>query len=160
RRRCSATAGCRRCDAEGGGQRTQVGRRQSRPREPQRSAATARSGEERPVVARHGRRDEGGAATRRSGKASAGNAGAQQQIQQSIADQKGAMADEVKDLKSKLDKMSLDTRRDQKEASRALAGAADTLRGRKVEEKLRYTQQVARSAPPDWMKSAEQQIGA
>src|SRR5206468_10807906 len=34
----------------------------------------------------------------------------------------------------------------------------DTLRGRKVEEKLRYTQQQTRTAPADWMNSAEQQI--
>jgi hypothetical protein len=91
---------------------------------------------------------------------SAGNASAQQQIQQSIAQQKGAMADEVKDLKSKLDRMALDGKRDQRDVSRALESAADTLRGRKVEEKLRYTQQQARTAPADWMNSAEQQIGA
>ncbi len=91
---------------------------------------------------------------------SAGNPAAQQQLQQSIAGQKGAMADEVKDLKTKLDKMALDARRDQKEMSRTLSTAADTLRGRKVEEKLRYTQQQTRTAPADWMNSAEQQIGA
>jgi hypothetical protein len=91
---------------------------------------------------------------------SAGNASGQQQLQQSIAQQKGAMADEVKDLKSKLDRMALDGKRDQREVSRALESAADTLRGRKVEEKLRYTQQQARTAPADWMNSAEQQIGA
>ena len=91
---------------------------------------------------------------------SAGNASAQQQLQQSIAQQKGAMADEVKDLKSKLDRMALDGKRDQRDVSRALESAADTLRGRKVEEKLRYTQQQARTAPVDWMNSAEQQIGA
>ena len=50
------------------------------------------------------------------------------------------MANEVKDLKSQLDRMSNDSRRDQKDLSRALGGAADTLRGRKTEEKLRYSQ--------------------
>ena len=83
---------------------------------------------------------------------------AQQGLKQSISDQKGVMADEVKDLKSKLDRMALDTKRDQKDVSRALENTADTLRGRKVEEKLRYTQQSARSAPADWMNQAEQQI--
>jgi hypothetical protein len=83
-----------------------------------------------------------------------------QQFQQSIAKQKGSMADGVKDLKSKLDRMALDSKRDQKNVSRALETAADTLRGRKVEEKLRYTQQQAQTAPADWMNSAEQQIGA
>jgi hypothetical protein len=85
---------------------------------------------------------------------------AQQQLKQSIAQQKGAMADGVKDLKSKLDRMALDNKREQRDVSRALESAADTLRGRKVEEKLRYTQQQTRTAPADWMNSAEQQIGA
>jgi hypothetical protein len=85
---------------------------------------------------------------------------AQQPLKQSIAQQKGAMADEVKDLKSKLDRMALDNKREQRDVSRALESAADTLRGRKVEEKLRYTQQQTRTAPADWMNSAEQQIGA
>jgi hypothetical protein len=89
---------------------------------------------------------------------SASDAAGQQQLKQSIAEQKGAMAEEVKDLKSKLDRMALDSKRDQREVSRALETAADTLRGRKVEEKLRYTQQQARSAPADWLNSAEQQI--
>jgi hypothetical protein len=85
--------------------------------------------------------------------------GQKQQLQQSISEQKGVMADEVKDLKSKLDRMALDNKKNQKELSRALETAADTLRGRKLEEKLRYTQQAARTAPPDWLNSAEQQIG-
>src|SRR6202000_2901122 len=97
-------------------------------------------------------------------QAGASGAGAngqqQQQLRQQIAGQKGAMADGVKNLKSQLDKMALDSRRDQKDVSRALESAADTLRGRKVEEKLRYTQQQTQNAPPDWMNSAEQQIGA
>ncbi len=90
----------------------------------------------------------------------AGGAGQQQQreLQQSIADQKGAMADEVKDLKSQLDRMSNDSHRDQKDLSRALGGAADTLRGRKTEEKLRYSQGAARTATPDWLNATEPQI--
>jgi hypothetical protein len=90
-----------------------------------------------------------------------GAAAAQQrQLHQSIAGQKGAMADEVKSLQDKLDRMALDERRDQRDVSRAVQAAADTLRGRKVEEKLRYTQQMAARAPADWMKSVEPQIGA
>lgn len=90
----------------------------------------------------------------------AGGAGAGQQkdIQQSIADQKNAMADEVKDIKSQLDRMANDSRRDQKDVSRALSGAADTLRGRKTEEKLRYSAGAARTAPAEWLNSTEPQI--
>src|SRR5262249_5265372 len=58
----------------------------------------------------------------RLGQATAGGASAQQQQQmrQQIAEQKGAMADGVRGLKSQLDKLSLDSRRDQKDLSRAL----------------------------------------
>ena len=78
---------------------------------------------------------------------SAGDAAAQQQLQQSIAEQKGAMAEGVKDLKSKLDRMALESKRDQRELSRALENAADTLRGRKVEEQLAlYAAAVAHRA--------------
>ena len=95
--------------------------------------------------------------------ASGGGAGSQQQmkdLQQSIADQKAAMANEVKDLKSQLDRMSNDSRRDQKDLSRALGGAADTLRGRKTEEKLRYSSGAARTAPAEWLNSTEPQIAS
>ncbi len=95
--------------------------------------------------------------------ASGGAAGSQQQmkdLQQSIADQKAAMANEVKDLKSQLDRMSNDSRRDQKDLSRALGGAADTLRGRKTEEKLRYSSGAARTAPAEWLNSTEPQIAS
>ncbi len=81
-------------------------------------------------------------------------------LQQSIADQKAAMANEVKDLKSQLDRMSNDSRRDQKDLSRALGGAADTLRGRKTEEKLRYSSGAARTAPAEWLNSTEPQIAS
>ena len=43
------------------------------------------------------------------------------------------MADEVKDLKSTLDRLALDNRRDQRDVARAVGSAADTLRGRLLE---------------------------
>ncbi len=98
------------------------------------------------------------------GQAGGGASGAGQQqqreLQQSISDQKSAMADGVKDLKSQLDRMSNDSRRDQKDLSRALGGAADTLRGRKTEEKLRYSAGAARTAPAEWLNSTEPQIAS
>src|SRR5215510_4572790 len=82
-----------------------------------------------------------------------------QRLRQSIANTKGAMADEVKDIKSKMDRMALDSKRDQKEVSRALETAADTLRGHRTEEKIRYTQQSVRNGQPD-SRSVEPTIGA
>jgi len=92
----------------------------------------------------------------------AGGSGSQQtkDLQQSIADQKASMAEGVKDLKSQLDRMSNDSRRDQKDLSRVLGGAADTLRGRKTEEKLRYSSGAARTAPAEWLNSTEPQIAS
>ena len=87
-------------------------------------------------------------------------AGQQRELQQSISDQKTSMADGVKDLKSQLDRMANDSRRDQKDLSRALSSAADTLRGRKTEEKLRYSGGAARTATPDWLNSTEPQIAS
>ena len=96
-----------------------------------------------------------------SGGAS-GAAGQQQakDLQQSISDQKASMAEGVKDLKTQLDRMSNDSRRDQKELSRVLGNAADTLRARKTEEKLRYSGQAARTAPAEWLNSTEPQIAS
>ena len=87
-------------------------------------------------------------------------AGQQRELRQSIADQKNSMADGVKDLKSQLDRMANESRRDQKDVSRALSSAADTLRGRKTEEKLRYSGGVASTATPDWFNSTEPQIAS
>src|SRR5262249_2746642 len=64
------------------------------------------------------------------------------------------------DLKSKMDRMALESKRDQKDVSRALESAADTLRGRRTEEKLRYSQREARNAQQEWMKSFEPMVSS
>ena len=94
------------------------------------------------------------------GQSQAGS-GERQQLQQSIASQKGAMADEVKDLKGKLDRMALDSKRDQKDVSRALASASGHTSWSQGRRETSCTpQQQTRTAPPDWLNSMEQQIGA
>ena len=56
-----------------------------------------------------------------------------------IRERKDALASEVADLESSLDKVSRESRREQKEASRKLQEAANGIRDAKLKEKIRYT---------------------
>ena len=71
------------------------------------------------------------------------------------------MANEVKDLKSQLDRMAIDSRRDQKDVSRALerrGGHAARSQDRKRSSATRSS--TARTAPPEWLNSTEPQIAS
>jgi hypothetical protein len=89
------------------------------------------------------------------------NANAQQRAQQlqSLTERKGQMADQLRDLKSRMDKLSLDSRRENKEAANGLAEASKTIRDRKTEEKIRNSQGAMRYAGPDYTKTLESAIG-
>ena len=89
------------------------------------------------------------------------NANAQGRAQQlqSLTEQKGQMADQLRDLKSRLDKLSLDSRRENKNAANGLAEASKTLRDRKTEEKIRSSQGAMRYAGPEYTKNLESGIG-
>ena len=54
-------------------------------------------------------------------------------------ERKEALASEVADLESHLDKVARDSRREQKDASRKLQEAANGIRDSKLKEKIRYT---------------------
>ena len=56
-----------------------------------------------------------------------------------IKQRKDSLASEVADLEAKLDRVAGDARREQKEASRKLQGAANGIRDSKLKEKIRYT---------------------
>ena len=77
-----------------------------------------------------------------------------------LADRKGEMADQVRQLKSNLDRMALDSRRDQKETSEKLAEAAQGMRDNKLEERLRASQQAVRFTSPEYAQAMENEIGA
>jgi hypothetical protein len=79
-------------------------------------------------------------------------------LQRAIADRKGAMADSARALATRLDRASLDAQRDQPAVGRALAGAADTLRKRRIEDKLRVTRERVRSLSPEQQQGNEQII--
>ena len=79
---------------------------------------------------------------------------------QSIAQQKADQANAMRNLKSQLERMSLDNRRDQKEASQQLADAAQALRDRKTEEKIRASGAQIQYASPEYAKAMEESIGS
>lgn len=92
--------------------------------------------------------------------ARAGNAQGQQrdQLQSSIARRKSDMADSARDLSRRLDRAALDTRRENPEAARQIEEAADTLRQRRIEDKLRVTGSRMRDIPQEYQEANERQI--
>jgi uncharacterized protein DUF4175 len=89
------------------------------------------------------------------------NANAQERSQQlqSLTDRKGQMADQLRDLKARMDRLSLDSRRENKDAASGLAEASKQMRDRKTEEKIRASQGAMRFSGPEYTKSLEQSIG-
>src|SRR3954470_13328484 len=89
------------------------------------------------------------------------NSSAQDRAQQlqSLTERKGQMADQLRDLKARMDKLSLDSRRENKDAATGLADATKQMRDRKTEEKIRASQGAMRYAGPEYTKGLENAIG-
>ena len=89
------------------------------------------------------------------------NANAQERAQQlqGLTEKKGQMANELRDLKGRMDKLSLDSRRENKDAANGLAEASKTLRDKKTEEKIRASQGAMRYSGPEYTKQLENAIG-
>src|SRR6185436_15174427 len=81
-----------------------------------------------------------------------------EQIQQRIAQRKGAMADSARALAGRLDRAALEARRNQPNVARELEEAADTLRARRIEDKIRITQNRIRDIPPESQEANERLI--
>jgi len=81
-------------------------------------------------------------------------------LQAAIENRKGDMADSARALGRRLDRAATDARRDAPGVSRELQEAADTLRGRRIEEKIRQTQEWVRRAPLEYQNNNERVIGA
>jgi uncharacterized protein DUF4175 len=77
-----------------------------------------------------------------------------------LSDRKGGLADRVRDFKGQLDRSAMDTRRDQPETARQMQEAANTLRDRKTEEKIRYSRGLIGGGDPEQARSLEGQISA
>ena len=79
---------------------------------------------------------------------------------QGLMDRKSAMEDEVADLEREIDSTSAEFRREQREASRRLADAANSIRDNKLKEKIRYSRGLVRSRAPATAQAFEEEIGA
>lgn len=89
-----------------------------------------------------------------------GSAQEREELQRSIGQRKGGMADSAKALASRLDRMALDGRREQPAVARELEEAADTLRRRRIEDKLRITQSRIRDLPQEYQEANERLIAS
>src|SRR5262249_52212993 len=69
--------------------------------------------------------------------------------QQALAAEKAAMADTLRDLTRRIEQLAGEQAQSKPGASRALGEAADTLRGRRIEDRIRASQQQLGTASQD-----------
>lgn len=77
-----------------------------------------------------------------------------------LSERKDALAGEVEALESDLDRMSRELQREQPEAGRALRRAAETIRDKKLTEKIRYSKGVIGGRSGEYARNFEEQITA
>jgi hypothetical protein len=75
-----------------------------------------------------------------------------------LMERKEEMAAEVGDLEAQLDRLARDSRREQRDASRKLQEAANSIRDDKLEDKIRYSRGVVQQRTPEYARNFEQQI--
>ncbi len=88
------------------------------------------------------------------------NAPNRAQQEQDIAARKEQLAQGVNSLQNRLDRMAMDTRRDQREASRQLQGAADAVRENRIPDRIRQTQGLLHTTDRTYMGQEESRIAA
>ena len=76
-----------------------------------------------------------------------------------LMERKDAMEGEVADLERQLDSTSAEFRREERDASRRLAEAANSIRDNKLKEKIRYSKGLVRSRAPETAQAFEEEIG-
>jgi len=88
--------------------------------------------------------------------------GAQRSVEavRRIMEQKDELVGEVSDLEADLDQLARDWRREQRDAARALAEAASSIRDNRLADKIRYSKGVVQQRTPEYARNFEEQIGA
>jgi hypothetical protein len=76
-----------------------------------------------------------------------------------LMQRKDAMANEVADIEGRLDRMSAEARREQREASRKLQEAANAIRESRLRERIQFSKGVMQGGSPEYARSLEEQIG-
>ena len=77
-----------------------------------------------------------------------------------LMERKDAMEGEVADLERQIDSTSAEFRREERDASRRLADAANSIRDNKLKEKIRYSKGLVRSRAPETAQAFEDEIGS
>jgi hypothetical protein len=77
---------------------------------------------------------------------------------QALMQRKDAMETEVEDLEQEIDSTSADFRREERDASRQLSDAANSIRNSKLKEKIRYSKGLVRSRDPETARTFEEVI--
>ncbi len=85
--------------------------------------------------------------------------GASGERMQRIFERKDELAEEVANLESHLDRMAREGRSEQKEASRKIQEAANSIRDSKLKEKIRYSKGVVQGRSPEYAQNFENLIG-
>ena len=78
---------------------------------------------------------------------------------QGLIERKNEMEAEIADLEREIDSTSAEFRREEREASRRLADAANGIRDNKLKEKIRYSKGLIRSRAPETAQAFEDEIG-
>ena len=78
---------------------------------------------------------------------------------QRLMERKDAMEAEVADLERKIDSTSAEFRREERDASRRLQEASNSIRDNKLKEKIRYSKGLVRSRAPETARAFEEEIG-
>jgi molybdenum-dependent DNA-binding transcriptional regulator ModE len=78
---------------------------------------------------------------------------------QRIFERKDELAEQVASLETQLDRMARDSRGEQKEASREIQEAANSIRDSKLKEKIRYSKGVVQGRSPEYAENFENVIG-
>jgi len=87
-----------------------------------------------------------------------GGGGSGERVQR-IFERKDELAEEVANLESHLDRMAREGRSEQKEASRKIQDAANSIRDSKLKEKIRYSKGVVQGRSPEYAQNFENLIG-
>jgi hypothetical protein len=77
-----------------------------------------------------------------------------------LMQRKDAMANEVADIEGRLDRVSAEARREQREASRKLQEAANSIRESRLRERILFSKGVVQSGSPEYARNMEEQIGS
>jgi hypothetical protein len=78
---------------------------------------------------------------------------------QGLMERKDSMEAEVADLERQIDSSSAEFRREERDASRRLADAGNSIRDNKLKEKIRYSKGLVRSRAPETAQVFEAEIG-